>query len=186
MRDLIAELKERRNIGSLVSDEQLFKGNFQSLSVEELHIAESDLGFALTPTLRRIYTEVANGGFGPQYGLLGLRGGMLNEDGNDAIAQYKLYRQPDPEDSYWSWPDGLLPLGHLGCAMYLCVDCTKDSGPVTWFEPNPHCLGQSWSDAFIPFAESTDNWLLAWLDGQDLFDKLVNQVLFCNCNTTIS
>ena len=100
---------------------------------------------------------------------------MLNEDGSDAVALYKSYREPDPEDEHWSWPDGLLPLGHLGCAMYLCVDCTKEEGPVTWFEPNSHATGQSWKDSFIPFSESTEAWLFAWLDGRDLFDELVTE-----------
>jgi hypothetical protein len=34
---------------------------------------ESNLGFALNTFLKRIYLEVANGGFGPGYGLLGRR-----------------------------------------------------------------------------------------------------------------
>jgi hypothetical protein len=99
---------------------------------------------------------------------------MKNEDGCDAVDLYKLYRQPDPEDSHWNWPEGLLPLGHLGCAMYLCVDCTNPADPITWFEPNPHAHGEPWKDSFIAFADSTEAWLFAWLDGEDLFDKLSN------------
>ena len=32
---------------------------------------EKQLGFTLRPLLRRIYTEVANGGFGPDSGIVG-------------------------------------------------------------------------------------------------------------------
>jgi hypothetical protein len=99
----------------------------------------------------------------------------LNEDGNGAVDQYLMYRQPDPDDKHWIWPKGLLPIGHLGCAMYLCVDCTKSNGPVILFEPNPHEVDAPWNDAFFPFAESTEQWLNAWLDGEDLFDKLVDE-----------
>lgn len=173
MRDLIAELKKRADAGDLSTDESWGGGPFPPLSSEELQAAERHLGFALTATLRRIFTEVGNGGFGPQYGLLGLRGGMRNEHGNDAVDQYLAYREARCSDIHWSWPLGLLPLGHLGCAMYLCVDCTTPEGVVTWFEPNPHVTGQPWTDAFFPLAKSTDKWLLPWLDGEDLFDKLV-------------
>jgi hypothetical protein len=38
-------------------------------SVAEVDAAEATLGFAIPPLLRRLYTEVGNGGFGPDYGL---------------------------------------------------------------------------------------------------------------------
>ena len=172
MRDLISELNKRREEGRLVVDEELFEVDNSPLSKVELNSAEGKLGFKLTPTLRRIFTEVANGGFGPQYGLLGLRGGMRNEDGCDAVDQYLAYQEPDPEDIHWEWPNELLPLGHLGCGMYLCVDCSHNEGPITLFEPNPHEAGEAWNDSFFPFADSTEIWLLGWLDGEDLFLKL--------------
>jgi hypothetical protein len=128
------------------------------------------LSFELPPLLQRIYTEVANGGFGYSYGFLGLSGGMENEDGNDAVLQYLMYRKPDPDDPLWKWPDALLPIGHLGCAMYHCVQCMHMNAPVVWFEPNPHELGQSWDSSFIPFAPSLAEYLSAWLSGTDLFD----------------
>jgi hypothetical protein len=48
-------------------------------------------------------------------------------------------------------------------------------GPVHWYEPNAHSRGSAWSDAFFEFAPSVEVWLLAWLDGQDIFDKLVDE-----------
>ena len=172
MRDLIGELLEIKRAGKLASDEPLFKGDFIPLPRAVVDEAEAALGFNLTPMLRRIFMEVANGGFGPSYGLLGLRGGMKNERGRDAVGLYEVFRQPDPSDPHWSWPAGLLPVGHLGCGMYMCVDCTKPEGPVIWFEPNPHVRGKPWTDSFFPLAESTERWLFAWIDGEDLFEKL--------------
>jgi hypothetical protein len=172
MRDLITELLKKRSAGQLIAENPLFEGNFSPLPLPAIRDAETILGFTLTPVLERVFGEVANGGFGPSYGLLGLRGGMKNEDGDDAVALYKRYQQPDPEDPQWKWPDGLLPLGHLGCAMYLCIDCTKAEGPVVWFEPNPHNLGEAWTNSFVPIADSTEAWLFAWMDGEDLFGKL--------------
>lgn len=171
-RDLVAELVKRKLAGTLTADDPYFKGDFTPLPPRDIDLAEKELGFLLTPLLRRIFSEVSNGGFGPSYGMLGLRGGMQNEDGGDAVTLYSGLRQTDPNDSYWMWPVGLLPLGHLGCAMYLCIDCTKPEGPVVWFEPNPHEIGKSWSDSFFPLADSTEAWLFAWLDGEDLFEKM--------------
>ncbi len=172
MDEVIAELRERALRGELKADDDHFKGGSAPLTEEQMGAAESELDFRLPVFLRRIYTEVANGGFGPSYGLLGLKGGMLNEEKCDAVAQYVGYRELDPSDPHWRWPKALLPVGHLGCAMYLCVDCVKPDGPVTWFEPNPHEDGESWDDSFIPFADSTLDWIAAWVRGEDLFDRL--------------
>ncbi len=176
MRNLVKELLELKPHGELIPDTGFSKVVYPPISNDELVSAEKFLGFPLTPSLRQIYLEVANGGFGPAYGLLGLTGGMTNEDGNDAIMQYKDYRQCDPADPHWRWPEGLLPVGHLGCAMYLCVDCTKRDGPVIWFEPAAHEDGKPWQDSFFPFVESTEEWLFAWIDGNDLFKKVSAEV----------
>lgn len=172
MRDLIAELKLRAQDKSLKADSSFVKKVFPPLNEGLLIQAETDLGLRLPTTLRRIYAEVANGGFGPSYGLLGLVGGALNEDGRDVVSLYRGYSIPDPNDEHWRWPNGLLPVGHLGCAMFCCVHATNPEGPVIWFEPNPHEDGKPWDDSFIPLASSTDEWLLAWLDGDDLLNRL--------------
>ncbi|MEM7246897.1 MAG: SMI1/KNR4 family protein [Acidobacteriota bacterium] len=147
------------------------------LSERELATAQQRLGFELPSDLAQLYTQVANGGFGPSHGLLGLMGGPTNEDDDDVVTLYESFREPDPDDAHWSWPERLLPVGHLGCGMFCCVDCTTREGQVTWFEPNPHVDGESWDDAFVPFAESTRAWLEAWLDGvhDDLFELAWNR-----------
>ena len=57
--------------------------------------AEADLGVTLPVALRRVYAEVADGGFGPGPGLLPL---------TDAVAEYRELGRPD----------GRLPRGRLG------------------------------------------------------------------------
>lgn len=174
MEDLIAELKSRKAKGTLKADDPFFKGDVAPIGMAGVEQAESTLGFKLPDLLRRIYSEVANGGFGYAYGLLGLRGGLLNEDGQDAVGLYLAYREPDPDDLQWHWPPGLLPIGHLGCAMFHCVQCTDPTGPVIWFEPNPHERGESWDSSFIPFAPSLPAYFQAWLDGKDLFAEFAD------------
>ena len=117
-----------------------------------------------------MYTEVANGGFGDSYGLLGLIGGPKNESGHDAVRLWKEFRKPDPEDELWKWREELLPIGHLGCGMYHCIDCRSKPGRIVLFEPNPHCEGESWEDAFFPFCSSLNRLFSCWLDGGDVWE----------------
>ena len=55
--------------------------------------AESKLGFRLPPLLREIYSELANGGFGPGNGLIGLTGGYT---ATRSIAPVLLIRSGRP------------------------------------------------------------------------------------------
>lgn len=171
---LIKRLQERLRDHARVTDttDVIKPRIYIPASSAVLDSAESRLAFKLPALLRRIYMEVANGGFGPSYGLLGIGGGATNEDKRDTVELYELFRSPDPEDRYWNWPERLLPIGHLGCAMFCCADCSSEAMPIVWFEPNPHSDGEPWDDCFIPFAGSLDEWLTAWLDGKadDLFE----------------
>lgn len=161
--EIINALLKRRRDGVLQPNEPSLEGDIAPLTEATVAYAEERLGFRLPLLLRRIYTEVANGGFGDSYGFLGLVGGPVNEDGLDAVSLYLSYRQVDPDDEHWSWPHGLLPLGYLGCAMYRCVKCDEPAAPIVWYEPNQHEDGQPWEDAFFPFCSSLNEYLSAWL-----------------------
>lgn len=145
---------------------------FPPIGHQAIAQAESRLGLVIPVPLREIYLSVGNGGFGPAYGILGLVGGATNEDGLDAVGVYQRFRQPDPNDHHWRWPTSLLPIGHLGCGMFVCADCATTDAALIWFEPNPHEHSEPWHDAFIPFNISLETWLRHWLDGseEDLFE----------------
>ena len=49
-------------------------------TTEAVRAAEALVGFRFPPLLIRLWTEVANGGFGPGYGLLGVEGGFPFDD----------------------------------------------------------------------------------------------------------
>jgi hypothetical protein len=146
---------------------------YPPVGAAEVDAAEERLGFVLPESLRQVYTHVGNGGFGPAYGLLGLLGGAVNEDQLDCVSLYESFRMCDPDDPLWHWPESLLPVGHLGCAMYACVDCTTTEAAIVWFEPNPHDDGEPWTESFIPLAPSLESWLTHWLDGTE--DALFEQ-----------
>jgi hypothetical protein len=132
--------------------------------------AERALGFKLPEILKALYLRVGNGGYGPGYGFVGLPGGATDDTGKNLVDLYTTYTAADPDDPHWHWPVRLLPVAHLGCAMYACLDCSAPESPVVWFEPNPHVDGESWTDSFIPMAPSVSEWLRAWLAGRDLLE----------------
>jgi hypothetical protein len=134
----------------------------------EISQAEAKLGFELPALLRDLYLQIGNGGFGPGYGLVGLPGGAHDDTGKNLIELYSGFHSLDPDDPFWRWPDRLLPVAHLGCGMYACIDCTSPEAAVVWFEPNPHSDGEPWDDSFIPLAPSMAHWLERWLAGEDL------------------
>jgi hypothetical protein len=132
--------------------------------------SEAALGFEIPKLLLQLYQTVANGGFGPGYGLIGLHGGTLDDLGRDAIQLYQLYSSPDPDDADWRWPGGLLPICHWGCAIYSCIECTTDGNPMWTFDPNRH--DQAWAQCFIPAKRSLENWLEAWAGGTKLWNAM--------------
>lgn len=74
--DLIHRLRERLTADPFSRD--IMGNRFRAsppASPAAVARAEAALGFALPTTLRAIYLDVANGGFGPGYGVMGVEGG---------------------------------------------------------------------------------------------------------------
>lgn len=114
--------------------------------------AETVLGFALPPLLAGLYTGIADGGFGPEYGLLPL---------HSAVERYLANRASGRTDPDWTWPEGVLPISDWGCAMLACVDCRSEKSTVLLYEPSADEADHAWYVDATSFAE----WLRAWLDG---------------------
>ncbi|MGW7003535.1 SMI1/KNR4 family protein [Streptomyces sp. NPDC054933] len=136
------------------------------VSEGELAAAGQALGFPLHPLLARLYREVADGGFGPEYGLFRLSasgGGRVSETAGPLTAAYRDRRAPDPRDEGWFWPEGVVPIMTWGCGMLACVDCRSPKGTVLLFEPNP--VGDDWADAWFVDADSLASWLEISLNG---------------------
>ena len=135
--------------------------------------SQNRLGFSVPRLLTRLYSLVGNGGFGPGYGLLGLLGGVADEQGYNAIELYELNSLGDPGDPDFSWPDKLLPICHWGCAIYSCIDCESETGAVITFDPNLH--DKSWSQCFVPTRHTFETWLDRWAAGASLWDEMYPQ-----------
>lgn len=134
---------------------------------EQLLVTEEILGFPLPPLLRAVYSQIANGGFGPGYGILGAVGGY-DSFINYHLSEKRHYRQVDFADMErrstsaevilipdYVWPDRFLCFCHWGCAIYSYIDC--ETGRIF--------RGESWWQNAYGFkyeAPSLEHWLGLW------------------------
>ncbi|GII34314.1 SMI1/KNR4 family protein [Planotetraspora mira] len=150
----IDDLIQRVSVKALAAEGQLPR----TAKVEELAQAESMLGFTLPPVLVRLYREVANGGFGPDYQLFPLLG-----EGRTAIDTYFEERSMLLSGDRTRWPAGVLPILDWGCGMYAAVDCLSPEGAVLLFEPNAIGSDDDWPEAWFVDSGSLTEWLETWL-----------------------
>jgi hypothetical protein len=112
--------------------------------------AEKVIRFPLPPLLRRLYLEVANGGFGPGKGILGVSGGTAQGTFAD-IAE--LYQDgPDPSGRI---PAGLVLIYDWGCTTWSLVDFRDPAGAM-WCNHE----GEHW-----PQGMNLAEWLTSTLAG---------------------
>jgi hypothetical protein len=120
---------------------------------QELGRIEASLGFGLPRALRRVYGEVANGGFGPGYGLVPIE---------RMAAEYEDLREVLPPTGH-EWPVGLLPVIHHD-PDWDCVDAS--TGRVVsfdWEEVDEDIDATRFARAFRELAPSVEAWLEQWV-----------------------
>lgn len=139
---------------------------------QDVVTTEHRLNFALPDTLRKIYLQVANGGFGPGYGVMGVERGFTDDLGHTIADVFEAYRQSDPEDPTWEWPERFLPLCHWGCVIYSAVDCGQNAAPVYFVDVSMKEPDEPMKDIIIFHKPSIDIWLNDWLEGKDLWSEV--------------
>ena len=90
---------------------------------------EAELGHPLPSVLRRLWLEVANGGFGPAYAVLGVDRGQTDDNQRTAVDWWR--------GDHLRTPTGV-PLVRTisrGCGIYDLVEA-DDAGRVWIFDPN--------------------------------------------------
>ena len=143
LRARIADPGRRRDVATVESPPL-----YATASHAAVDAAEKELGFPIDGLLRRLYTEVANGGFGPGEGILGVAEGHADADGRPVSALYAELRAQ-------GWPERLVPLCDWGCGAWACVD--EHGRVVTMDEHGP-----------TKTSYTLHSWLEAWLAGVDL------------------
>ncbi|MEE1752815.1 SMI1/KNR4 family protein [Streptomyces sp. SP18CS02] len=140
------------------------------VSAAELDAAQRTLGFRLHPLLAALYRGVGNGGFGPAGSVLPLSGGPEADWETSVVKGYVDRIPPEGSETWWSWPEGVVPVLDRGCAVFTCVDCHSDDGTVLLFDPHT-ISGQDLSKAWFVDAGSLAEWLETWLDGRGRYGE---------------
>ena len=119
---------------------------------DEARIAalEAKLGFALPAGLRRIYTEVADGGVGPGDGLYSLK---------QLHAKWREMTDEPVGPRGQKWPMHLLPVTGEDWDL-TCLD--RKSGAMVRFDIEEVDYG-GWKKCFQPETDSLEAWLADWL-----------------------
>jgi hypothetical protein len=163
-----------RTPGRATSYGPSFDVAFAPIRVQALEESERQLGFRLPPLLKRLYTEVGNGGFGPGHGLLSMV--PLSSVDRPIPLYYSSLRSRRND-----WPVDVVPFSDWGCLIVSCVDFSSDSAdpPVLRFEPNmshPDTM-PFWKDkpfratGLIPESDKLSIWFEDWINGKEMFER---------------
>jgi hypothetical protein len=161
---LIDRLRQQVLIDRTNSDQPLP----EVASTAALLTTEKSIGFSLPPLLCRMYTEIANGGFGPGYGLIGVAGGCTDDLGRNIADISADKNSPGFQKYFPDWPMRSISICHWGCAMYSIVDCSTIEYQMFHFEPNNLDI----ADYLIPHHRTFDEYMTAWVDGADLMSDV--------------
>ncbi len=132
-----------------------------------LDAAEAQLAFALPAPLRRVYAEVANGGFGPGGGLLSVE---------HAVAAYSAMTS-NPWGPRQVWPAELLPIQAIDPG-YVAIDVK--SGRIVDWDPEGLTEGsgdRAWQASFKEAASSLEAWLEDWVASRPQHEVLQEQLV---------
>jgi hypothetical protein len=132
----------------------------------EVAAVEGRLGFQLPELLRRLYTQIGNGGFGPVFGLIPLSlvslGGHAPAEAEfELVGDYaRLVRRYASKPCSGGWPVGLAPVFYCGCTVFEFVDCRSPDGPVVWFDEGGEELSELLTREPVPsLAARLELWL---------------------------
>jgi hypothetical protein len=142
-------------------------------SAAELAAAEARLGFPVPQVVRRVYGTIANGGFGPGYGLVGIGGGRTGFRSGHWYCEneYQIMRAA-PQIR---WPSQLLPVCDWGCRIYSCIDAADPYAPM--FNVYGDALTDAPAHAITAEGCTFSEWLQAWVSGEDLWEAMTQPEL---------
>lgn len=137
---------------------------------EQVRTTEDRLGFPLPHLLRALYTELANGGFGPAYGIIGAVGGAPHlgdwyQDIAEGYLQCESYVDLETiaaarhqrqrfELTDYAWPRYMLPLCYWGCNTMHSL-----------YVPTGEIFVVVDGSSFANWVPSLEEWLEQWLAG---------------------
>lgn len=125
---------------------------------------EGVVGHPMPVLLKRIYLEVADGGFGRWGEALSLAGDDPYQfsDSGHLVEVYLSWIEGGPERGFVH-PPAVVPLLTWGCAIWSLVDYSTTEGRIWGWDPNGCCLRHGLFLEDRTLAER----LTAWLDGNN-------------------
>ncbi len=163
---LIVRLKERVRVRPYSAGYEVdaCRGSARPpLSRDQLVEAERLLGFRLPMLVRRLYLEVADGFWGPGYGLSPLLTGSPDVGISSVVESMRGH----PEIG---WPNNLFPFCSWGCGFDSYIDYTDQNLPIIYEDidySGNEDINYS-GDGYLrwPSGYSLDEFLLDWLEGR--------------------
>ncbi|MAI90292.1 SMI1/KNR4 family protein [Ponticaulis sp.] len=125
----------------------------KALSDKLLADATARLAHEPPEFLVTLYRAIGNGGFGPNFGLLGLADGWTDEKNRDAVQCYEAFRDASNDTPF---PDYLLPICIYGGGAYICADCRSPDAPLWLYDPAQEF------DRLTPYGQQLKGWLSSW------------------------
>lgn len=157
------------------SETDVVQVTYPPTTAEKIEAVEKELGFELPPLLKRLYTEVGNGGFGPAYGFAGVDGCGTDEGHHDIVTLYQWHQSEEGKRHFPNWPQRMLKAVCLGCGMYAAIDCSTSDYNVLLYDPNLEDVDGGNEDeekyltnCLFPYRISLNKWLYAWAKGEDV------------------
>ncbi|MFC9824906.1 hypothetical protein ACFWG6_16350 [Streptomyces erythrochromogenes] len=146
---------------------------FAPLSRTDVDEAERGLGRRLPRLLRRVYTEIADGGFGPDCGLASLARGNRApghlHDWTSAVDVHERNRAVDGVPASWFFLTG------GGCSMEWYVSLAAVDHPVLLYDADGWVAdwGEDPHDGLRHATASLRHWLWTWADGDDVWEEVL-------------
>lgn len=126
------------------------------VSLEYYDCFERDSGLILPGFVRALYTEVADGGYGPAYGINRL-------SGKDSLAEWdRMYQNANLDDPNGpQWPSHLIRFCEIGCNMFYALDIRDENAPVFQVDATSSDDINDWLKLV---SSSVATWLDQWLE----------------------
>jgi hypothetical protein len=131
---------------------------------------EHAAGLHLPTFYVRLLTEVANGGFGPGFGIVGIPpDGFVDDDLGGNLLEAYLERR-DCAETAWRLPRGLLPLCNWGCGTFSYIDTLSTGAAVITADVLQDRI------EYIETAVTLAAWLSDWVAGVNLEEAMYETV----------
>ncbi|MEU2518957.1 hypothetical protein ABZ732_09310 [Streptomyces pseudogriseolus] len=144
---------------------------FPPICLPDIEKAEHRIGRGLPELLRRLYTEVANGGFGPDGGLASLNDG--NRAPGHVRRDWRCAASVHERNLSEGMPPSWLFLAYGGCTMEWHVSLSAVDNPVLLYDADGHTFGEGPHDGPRHATALLRKWLWTWADGGDVWGEVL-------------